>query len=258
MSLVKRTWKSASLAFCFVWMLVPAASAQQTDDPFASNEPATAATPTAAKRPGDPGDPFAMPRKEEAAPSIDQNDLKTEMALNKNGKFDYFEQRFGDVIEEIASDLELDFVMHDSIRENNLDEETLITTRLNNSRYSMFLDTVLDGAGCTYVVKDGVVFLVSQDAAIDERWLQLRDFDCRQLVRDQFQGDDVALVSMIQELVESASWGRKRRYGSHSLDERPTVRRPDFDQHAQDRSFIEAHDFSKRSGSKELIGTAGN
>ncbi len=88
-------------------------------------------------------------------------------ALESDAKFDYFEQRFGDVIDELKTDYNIPIVLDESARENNLDEDTLITLTLSGISLRSGLRIMLKPYQCTYVVKDEVLYIMSEDAALD-------------------------------------------------------------------------------------------
>ncbi len=88
-------------------------------------------------------------------------------ALEKDAKFDYFETRFGDVVQELRADYRIPIVIDDSAADNNLDEEALITLDLENVSLRSGLRIMLKPFQCTYVVKDEVLYIMSEDFALD-------------------------------------------------------------------------------------------
>lgn len=88
-------------------------------------------------------------------------------ALGKDAAMDYFETRFEDVLAELSTDYKVQIVLDESAADNNLDAETLITRKLENVSLRSALRIILDEFQCTYVIKDEVLKIVSQDAALD-------------------------------------------------------------------------------------------
>lgn len=187
-----------------------AAAQQSTDDPFATDEiskknpfdsdSTSQAVSVAAKQP-------RKGIKKQIAPSITSNNRTTESALdrNVNGGFDFFEDRFEDVLEDLKTRLETEFKLDQSAIDNNLDEDTPISVTMVG-RTSSMLDTMLKKYECTYTIHDGIVYIVSSDAAVSERWLQLRDIDCQYVIENRFGGDGDELVKFIQDMVSPGSW----------------------------------------------------
>ncbi|MCP4464168.1 MAG: hypothetical protein GY819_15360, partial [Planctomycetaceae bacterium] len=88
-------------------------------------------------------------------------------ALSKDARFDFFETRFEDVLAELTDDYNVQVVLDESAADNNLDEETLITRKLENISLRSALRIILGPYQCTYVIKDEVLKIVSSDAALD-------------------------------------------------------------------------------------------
>ncbi len=181
----------------------------QTTDPFSTADrstpdPIASTIPTAIANTSSTGQP-AETRPREPAPSITANNTATERALDRLANVNYLENRFADILHELSGDWAVTFALHESAREYNLDEDTLITMKLQ-CRASTLLDTMLGDHDCTYAVKDGIVFILSTDMALEDQWRELRDFDCQNLVTNQFAGDGQRLTAFLQQMVDPESW----------------------------------------------------
>ena len=144
--------------------------------------------------------------KDTFSPSIAENNLKAETALDRLANADYYETRFDDVLEELKANFEIPIIIDSSSIENGLDGDTLITFSLRGCRASTLLDAMLRPHECTYAIHDGIVNIVSTDAADSERWLELRDIQSQELIERRFEGNGSELVAFVQEMVNPDSW----------------------------------------------------
>ena len=100
--------------------------------------------------------------------------------LERTVSAEYDEIRFAEVLEDLSQQSGLQFWIHESAVENNLDEDTLITSRIASTRLATVLGLMLQPHQCCYAVRDGVVQVMSEDAALDN--LNLHVIDCRDLL----------------------------------------------------------------------------
>jgi hypothetical protein len=113
-----------------------------------------------------------------------QNNRATENVLEtKVLTVDLNEQRLGDVLEYLQAESGLTFVLHDSANDNDLDRETPITLEMANTRLATVLSFLLDEYECTWRIEDGVVELISEDAALQSEFQSVRVFDCGDLLQ---------------------------------------------------------------------------
>ena len=109
-------------------------------------------------------------------------------ALSKDARMDYFEMRFEDVLAELSADYKVQIILDESAADNNLDEETLITMKLENISLRSALRIILDDFQCTYVIKDEVLKIVSQDAALDVNNMPIVIYNVGDLVAPRNSG----------------------------------------------------------------------
>ena len=98
------------------------------------------------------------------------------LALDGDAKFDYFDTRFGDIVDELSADYGIPIQIDPSAFDNNLDEETVISLTLDNVSLRSGLRIILGQFECTYVVKDEVLFIMSEDAALEN--LVINIYNC--------------------------------------------------------------------------------
>ena len=101
-------------------------------------------------------------------------------ALEENITVDFFEHRFEDVLKDLGTQTGLTFIIDESSGDNNLDEEALITFSAGNMRAATVLGFMMRPFQCSWSIHDGVVVIMSEDAALDQ--LNLKVFDCTDLL----------------------------------------------------------------------------
>ncbi|MGI9519252.1 MAG: hypothetical protein ACR2NP_19535 [Pirellulaceae bacterium] len=109
-----------------------------------------------------------------------ENNRTTFQTLKTNITVDFFEHRFEDVMKELRDQTGVTFVLDESAGDNNLDAESLITMSQENMRAATVLAFMFRPFQCTWSIRDGVVVILSEDAALDQ--LNLMVFDCSDLL----------------------------------------------------------------------------
>lgn len=122
----------------------------------------------------------AVAQQLEAPASVRENNQATRDVLQESLSIDFFETRFGDVMKFLGEQTDLQFILHESAYENNVDEDQLLTLTLEDTRIATCLDIMLEPYQCTYAIQDGIVVFMSEDAILDR--LTLRVFDCKELL----------------------------------------------------------------------------
>lgn len=118
-----------------------------------------------------------------APPSEHENNLESFQELHeKKVAVDFFETRFEDVLAQLKEETGISFVIDESASDNSIDEETLITLKLSETRVATALKFMLNEFSCTWSIQDGVVVINSQDASLDIENFGLIAFNCDDLI----------------------------------------------------------------------------
>ncbi len=112
--------------------------------------------------------------------SVDENNLAAAVELERPGSVDLFEIPMGDFVTSLVNETGLQFMIHESAKENGLDAATPITLSLNDTRRATILNLLLEPFRCTYKIEDGIVLLVSLDHATLEPPVAV--IDCSELL----------------------------------------------------------------------------
>lgn len=97
-------------------------------------------------------------------------------------KVDYFETRSEDILAELQTTTSIVFKLDESAADNNFDEETLISCRLKETRLATALEFILGPFQCTWKIQDGMVVILSEDAALDTGNYGVMTLDCADLI----------------------------------------------------------------------------
>ncbi len=97
---------------------------------------------------------------------LEKNAEIFEKLNTKTVDIQYFETRFGDIVDELSVDHSIPFVLHPSAFDNNLDEESVISLTLASQRLGSALRMLLEPFDCTWTIDDGVVVVKSEDEAL--------------------------------------------------------------------------------------------
>jgi hypothetical protein len=111
-----------------------------------------------------------------------QRDLKTEEALKQVVDLNYDETPFSEIMEELERKSNLNFMLHGSARDDSLTEDEPLTFRVSQLPLNKCLELMLVQKNAAYTIDEGVVVIISRDAAPDTEFMRLRMFDCRELV----------------------------------------------------------------------------
>ena len=137
---------------------------------------------------------------------IHPRDQRVEDALEKLASFDYFETRLEDVLAEIASDYRIPVVLDEAIQENNLDEETLITCKLENISLAAALRLMLGPYHAAPMIKDEVLVITKRET--EAKHLYVKIYDCRKMLM-AIDSDDAVnekLMTVLRNTVCPGSW----------------------------------------------------
>ncbi len=128
-------------------------------------------------------------------------------ALNSPAELDHFETRMEDIVHEMMSEYRIPIVMDESAADNNLDAESLITITLQGVKLRSALRIMLQPFLCTYMVKNEVLYIVSEEVAAASP--VIRHYDCRDLIQNM-KGDVEMnfekLVNGMKTVIDPESW----------------------------------------------------
>ena len=138
-----------------------------------------------------------------------ERDDMIDRALETDIISDNFETTLGDVMHDLSSKLKIPIQLNESAFDNNLDEKTLFTVRLENVSLRSVLRIMLSQFDCTFLVRDGILFVTSE--AFASQVYQVRIYDCRSLISKISTEREEAsqkLRNVIESTIDPASWNR--------------------------------------------------
>ncbi|MGI9515924.1 MAG: hypothetical protein ACR2NP_02660 [Pirellulaceae bacterium] len=139
-----------------------------------------------------------------AGHSWNRREMKIELVLGQEARFDYFETRLGDVIAELQNDYQIPIMLDASVQDAGVDADELITLSLSDVSLRSGLNIMLRPIHCTFVVKDEVLFIMSVDA--ENEHLVLRIYDCGDLLERLGGNSEARLLDVIHATVNTESW----------------------------------------------------
>ncbi len=140
-----------------------------------------------------------------AGHSWNRREMKIELVLEQESSFDYFETRLGDVLDELRSNYQIPIILDASVTDVDVDEERLITLDLSDVSLRSALTIMLTPMHCSYVVKDEVLYIMSQDA--EHEHLYLRVYDCSDLMSHiGEQGSSEKLLDVLRTTINAETW----------------------------------------------------
>ena len=101
--------------------------------------------------------------------------------------FDYADTPFSDVAEELENLLSVNIVLTSSASDDALTEDEPVTSKLSGVSHANALRIILASKNATYVVRDGVIQIISLDEANDAWWFSRGMFDASEtlaMIRD--------------------------------------------------------------------------
>ncbi len=112
-----------------------------------------------------------------------QQTILAEKALRQVVSLDYDETPFSDVETDLEKRTGLNFLLHSSACDDSLTVNEPIKFKLNEMPLNKALKLMLETKNATYVIDEGVVMIISLDDAEAPKWLRLKMYDCRELVK---------------------------------------------------------------------------
>ena len=123
------------------------------------------------------------PKAKPTASDSTQRNSQTEAKLKQAVGLDFDDTSFSDVKSDLAKKMGLNLILTVSAMEDGLPEDESITFKVTGMPLGKALDLMLAPKNATYVIDSGVVKFISLDEADDQKWLRVKMFDCRELVK---------------------------------------------------------------------------
>lgn len=127
--------------------------------------------------------------------SVQDRDHEAMQGLEQPVNIDYFNTPLDEILYEWSRDTGLQFQVHFCAEDEGVDAKTLINARLANVRLAGVLKDMLEPHNCTWLVRDGVIYVVSEDYAVEHP--VTRVIDCTTIL---------ATIQPSEHLVEPDSW----------------------------------------------------
>ena len=103
--------------------------------------------------------------------------------LRKPCNLDFDEQPFIDVMDQLCDEYKMNVILDETARDDSLTEDELITIHVRNVSLSTALRLMLVSKNATYVIKNGILKIISLDSASDPCFFSRKIFDCRNLLQ---------------------------------------------------------------------------
>lgn len=110
-------------------------------------------------------------------------EAKIRKALKLESSFEYDKTAFVEVMDELEKKYKFNVLLHSSAKNDSLTEDTQITFRKKGLPLSSSLNLLLKPHNATYMIKDGVLKIISLDVANDPENFSKAIIDCRTLIR---------------------------------------------------------------------------
>jgi hypothetical protein len=107
---------------------------------------------------------------------------KIEQALKKTVDLDYQEMPWSEVQSDLSERFQINLITDQTALDDALAPDTLITSKFSDLPLEVCLKHMLNRANATFVVRDGILLVISMDYCNGPRFLTLRSFDCRALI----------------------------------------------------------------------------
>ncbi len=138
--------------------------------------------------------------------------IKAEQALKEIVSLKFDKTPFSKVEQKLETLSGLNFVLHQSASDDDLSLDDEISFELIDTPLDKALSLLLGTKNATYVIDDGIVILISLDEANDDRWLRLKMYDCRDLVKSILAKNrpdpngEQTLLDMVQSMISPDNW----------------------------------------------------
>ena len=114
--------------------------------------------------------------------SASELDKKIRESLHQQWSPDYAQTSFIEVMDEVAEEFNFNVVLDDSAREDSLTEDTQVSFKVANIPMRNGMRLLLKKYNASYVVKDGVMRIISLDVASDPVNFVREIISCRELL----------------------------------------------------------------------------
>ena len=102
--------------------------------------------------------------------------------LDKKMSFDFEEAPFSEVQQWLSENLDINVLLDDSARDDNLSEDDLVTLQISDAPLRTALRVLLDRHHASFQIDHGVLKIISQDDATDPAYFRRQVTDCRKLL----------------------------------------------------------------------------
>ena len=114
---------------------------------------------------------------------IAQRNAAIEKALKQIGSMDYEETEFIDVMAELHNKLGINVVLDVTAKDDALSNDEPITFKASNLPYETLLSMMLRNHNATYLIRDGILRIISMDVAGDPSFHRHSMLECQNLIR---------------------------------------------------------------------------
>lgn len=111
-----------------------------------------------------------------------ERNLRTEEILKGDVDINFDEETMADVVAEFSQSKDLNFIFDESATQDGLTHNELVTIKLRNISLGKALDFILKPFNATYVIDEGVIVLISLDDADSAEFMQIRMYNCQDLL----------------------------------------------------------------------------
>ena len=162
---------------------------------------------------------------DEVAPAIlpskaTQANEKVRKALAQTASFEFDETPFMDIHDELQTTLGINILLTESARDDSLAEDEPITCNLQNLPYSKAIRIMLAQENATYVIKDGILKVISLDDAHYPKNLTRKLIDVSHLLTLIEQEEEYAtesLIDVITNTVDTYMWMNRDKRANQTL-----------------------------------------
>jgi len=112
-----------------------------------------------------------------------KNTILAEEILKEIVTLNYDETPFADIEEHLEEMTGLNFLLTYSAADDSLTQDEPIRFELKNMPLGKALSLMLETKNAAYVIDSGIIKIISLDDAEDTKWMRLKMYDCRELVK---------------------------------------------------------------------------
>ncbi len=130
-----------------------------------------------------------------------RSNLAIEKKLEESASFNYDETEFSEVMSDLVDKLSIDVVLDQTARDDSLAEDEPITFKVTDMPYSHALRLLLRSHNATYIIKSGVLLIISLDVEPNPEYFRLKMLDCQNLIRLLIVAEDIVPKKSVEPIV---------------------------------------------------------